>query len=422
MSYPVWHPFTEMSHFNQNPLILTKGSGVYVYDDKNNGYLDVNAGLWSVSLGYGRTDILEEMMSQASAISCVPLFDRAHQPAIDYAHKLLAKLNGDFSMMFYTSGGSEAIETAMKISRTYHILTGHPQKSRIGHLKNSYHGVSLGALSVMGIEAIRSGIGPLPPDTFQIPLPSKTIQIDWTTVFKDIQKHITEQQLDTVAAIILEPIIAAGGIIPIPNELIHQLKQFCAAHNILLILDEIVTGFGRTGALFAYQETGIVPDMVVVGKGITSGYAPLGGVLVIEPITAPFKVPGVAFNHGFTQGGHVTACAAASKTLDILEQEEIFKQVKNNEEYFLSTLQTLMNEFDFIEQVRGRGYLYGIKIADAHDAMNFAPLARKHGVLFRRPAEDNVIPIGPPLIANREVIDEITQRLRKIFSEYHARS
>ena len=418
MSYSVWHPFTNMGEFLEDPLILTKGKGINLYDDQGNCYLDVNACLWSLSLGYGRQDIIEAMMNQAQELSCLPLFGRAHQAAVDYAEKLLDCLNGDFSKIFYTSGGSEAIETALKISRAYHCVTGNPQKTKVAHFSNSYHGVSLGALSVMGIPSIRKNVGPIPPDSFEIPLSYDIDAANWSEYFEKIEYYILAQNVETVAAIIIEPVIAAGGIIPIPPQLIQALKLFCAQHNILLILDEIVTGYGRTGHLFAYHDIGIIPDLITVGKAITSGYAPLGGVLVSAKIAEPFMTKDVTLNHGFTHGGHPIACAAASKTLDILHDENILNHVQNNADYFYQQMQALDDTFEIVEQVKGRGYMYGVKLVDEHDAANLAPFARKYGLLFRRPAENNVIPVVPPLVSTRQEIDDIATRLRTILKEY----
>jgi len=418
VSYSVWHPFTNMGEFVENPLILTKGKGIYLYDKQGNCYLDVNACLWSLSLGYGREDIIEAMMNQAREIACLPLFSRAHQAAVDYADQLLGYLNGDFSKIFYTSGGSEAIETAIKMSRAYHCVTGNPQKTKVGHFSNSYHGVSLGALSIMGIPSIRKNVGPIPPDSFKIPMSYEINQDNWTEYLDKIEQAILAQNVETVAAIVIEPVMAAGGIIPIPPQLIQALKKFCVTHNILLILDEIVTGYGRTGKLFAYQGMGIVPDLITVAKAITSGYAPLGGVLVTAKIAEPFMTTDATLNHGFTHGGHPIACAAASKTLDILHSEGIFNHVKDNADYFYQQMQALDDEFEIVEQVWGCGYMYGVKLVDEHDAANLAPFARKYGLLFRRPAENNVIPVVPPLVSTRQDIDDIASRLRTILKEY----
>jgi adenosylmethionine-8-amino-7-oxononanoate aminotransferase len=407
-----------MGEFLEDPLILTKGKGINLYDDQGNCYLDVNACLWSLSLGYGRQDIIEAMTNQAQELSCLPLFGRAHQAAVDYAEKLLTCLNGDFSKIFYTSGGSEAIETALKMSRAYHCVTGNPRKTKIAHFSNSYHGVSLGALSVMGIPSIRKNVGPIPPDSFEIPLSYDINPANWSEYLEKIEYYILAQDVETVAAIVMEPVIAAGGIIPIPPQLIQAIKQFCVEHNILLILDEIVTGYGRTGHLFAYQDIGIIPDLITLGKAITSGYAPLGGVLVSAKIAEPFMTKDVTLNHGFTHGGHPIACAAASKTLDILHDEGILNHVKDNADYFCQQMQTLDDEFEIVEQVWGRGYMYGVKLVDQHDAANLAPFARKYGLLFRRPAENNVIPVVPPLVSTRQDIDDIATRLRTILKEY----
>ncbi|NES07171.1 MAG: aspartate aminotransferase family protein [Okeania sp. SIO2F4] len=230
--------------------------------------------MWSLSLGYGREDIIEAMMNQAREIACLPLFSRAHQAAVDYADRLLDYLNGDFSKIFYTSGGAEAIETALKISRAYHCLTGNPQKTQVGHLSNSYNGVSLGALSIMGIPSIRKNVGPIPADSFEIPMSYEINQDNWTEYLDKIEQVILAQNVDNVAAIVIGPVIAAGGIIPIPPPLIRELKNFCLTHNILLILDEIVTGYGRTGDLFAYQGMGIVPDLITVAKALHQAMLP----------------------------------------------------------------------------------------------------------------------------------------------------
>lgn len=406
-----------MNQFRKDPLIITRGEGSYVYDDQGNQYLDAISGLWNVNLGYSRSDINDFMFESVRDVASVTLFGRTHKMAIEYSERLLNRLNNDFETIFYTNSGSDAVETAIKISRAYNALVGNEEKMKIGHFENSYHGVSLGALSVMGISKNLENMGPTVTDSFQMPKPKK--ELTYKENWKRMKQALDDQNPDSIAAVIVEPILGAGGIIPVTKELLREIRTYCSNHNIVLIFDEVVTGFGRVGDIFAYKKYGVKPDLMTLGKGITSGYAPLGAVLVSKKIYEPFMQPNVMFRHGFTAGGHPISCAAALKTLDILESEGIYEKVQGKESDLVDVFKKLINEFDFVDSYRGEGFMYAIELNSnlSGIANKIAEIGKDNGFIYR-PIEGEVVVIMLPLNSGYDVIQDLYEKLRKTFRNY----
>lgn len=419
LDYKIWNSFSFMNQFRKDPLIITRGEGSYVYDDQGKQYLDAISGLWNVNLGYSRSDIKDFMFESVRDVSSVTLFGRTHKVGIEYSERLLNRLNNDFETIFYTNSGSDAVETAIKISRAYNVLIGNDEKMKIGHFENSYHGVSLGALSVMGISKNLEDMGPTATGSFQMPKPKK--ELTYKENWQRTKEVLDNQNPDTIAALIVEPILGAGGIIPVTKELLQEIRAYCSNHNIVLIFDEVVTGFGRVGDIFAYKKYGVKPDLITLGKGITSGYAPLGAVLVSQEIYEPFMQPNVMFRHGFTAGGHPISCAAALKTLDILDSEGIYDKVQEKENDLLDVFKNLTKEFDFVDSYRGEGFMYAIELNPQLSgiAKEVAEIGKANGFIYR-PIEGEVVVIMLPLNSGRDVIHDLYEKLHKTFLDYQS--
>jgi adenosylmethionine-8-amino-7-oxononanoate aminotransferase len=416
MKYSLWNNFSDMADFITNPLIITRGEGSYVYDQNHKEYVDAISGIWNVNLGYSRKDIIDYMYEKSNEVTGVSLFGRAHQIGIEYANELLSKLDNDFDAVFYTTGGSDAVETAIKISRSFFYHLGKEEKYKIAHFENSYHGVSYGALSVMGINGNTAGAGPMLPGTITLPKPTSVESSD--VHWEIIERKLNNENPDTIAAIIVEPILGAGGIIPVETIILKKLREYCNRHDIILIFDEVVTGFGRTGNLFAYKMHNVKPDLITVAKGITAGYAPLGGVLVSEKIYNLFKTNHIVLRHGFTFGGHPISCAAAYKTLRILLEENVVDHVRQKEELLQKYLLELCFEFDLVQEVRGKGFMYGLKLDNKIQgiAKTVSAKAQENGLLYR-PAEEEVVVVMPPLTSDENVLKDIYTKLQKTLQE-----
>ena len=331
----LWLNFTNFTTFDKLPFIVASGNGTYVYDTSKKKYLDIISGIWNAGLGYSRQDIIDEMNYQMNKLPLTSLFGRAYPLLIEYSEKLL-KLAPEFSKVFYGTGGSDSVETALKVARLFYYEQQKYKKVKIGHFAMSYHGVSLGAMNVMGEEPNREGCVLDIENYFTLPLPDNN---DGDNVFRELDKLNSEE----ISAIIIEPIIGSGGIIEFPKEFLTLLREYTKNNDILLIFDEVVTGFGRTGSMFAYQGLEIVPDILVLAKNITAGYAPLGATLFSDTIVSIFKNKKLL--HGYTNAGSVVGVAAANKVLDIFESDDAvcYYEIKTNR-YII-----LYNDLDLVK-------------------------------------------------------------------------
>lgn len=351
----LWLNFTNFTTFDKSPFVVNSGKGTYVYDSENKEYLDVISGIWNAGLGYSRQDIIDEMNYQMNKLPLTSLFGRAYPLLIEYSEKLL-KLAPEFSRVFYGTGGSDSVETALKVARLFYYEQKKYKKVKIGHFTMSYHGVSLGAMNVMGEEPNREGCVLDTENYFTLPLPDNN---NGDNVFRELERLNSEE----ISAIIVEPIIGSGGIIEFPKEFLTSLREYTKNNDILLIFDEVVTGFGRTGAMFAYQGLEIVPDILVLAKNITAGYAPLGATLFSDKIVSIFKDKKLL--HGYTNAGSVVGVAAANKVLDIFESENILENVNKQSELILEKLTELQKKYSsLIHSIKGRGLMLGIQLVN----------------------------------------------------------
>ncbi len=326
------HPVSNLRHIQQHgALPIARGQGVHVWDTDGNRYLDGFAGLWNVNVGHGRKELAAVMASQAEKIAFFPTFyGLATPPAIQLASKLANMLPGTLNHINFTSGGGESNESAFKIARYYWHLKGKPKKSKILSRRSAYHGVSTGTLAATGIAAFHEGFGAPAPGFVHLTAPypfrnghGLSEEAFVAKLVAELEETIAREGADTIAAFIGEPIQGAGGVIVPPHGYWPAVAAVLKRHQILLILDEIITGFGRTGAMFGMQHFGIDPDIATFAKGITSGYIPLGAVAVTDAIFDVMARPNRLFMHGFTYSGHPVACAVALRNLQIVEEERL---------------------------------------------------------------------------------------------------
>ena len=306
------HPFAKPTRTDFRTLV--RGQGSVVYDNHGNQYIDAMASLWYCAVGHGRSDMAEAIARQAGTLAAYSTFDPfTNEPAEELAQKLVAIGPIPKSRIFFTSSGSESVDTAMKLARLAHVQAGHPERTLIISRQRGYHGTTYGGTSAQGIPPNREGYGPLVGDVEQV-------------AADDIEAMATlmAQRGNTIAAVLVEPLQGAGGVFPPQDGYLQSLRRLCDQHGAFLIFDEVISGFGRLGTWFAADHYKVVPDLMTFAKAVTSGYQPLGGVFVGPAVRAPLEADANFFlRTGFTYSGHPTACAAALKNIEILEREDL---------------------------------------------------------------------------------------------------
>jgi putrescine---pyruvate transaminase len=425
----ILHPATPLkSHSEEGPKILVEGHGIYVKDLEGRQFIDGLAGLWNVNIGHGRTEIGAAMREQSDKLAFAPsFFGFSNLPAIALAKKLIDMTPPRLTRVFYTSGGSESNESAFKIARYYFKLNGQPDRVKIISRHQAYHGMSMGALSATGITSHRDMAGPLVPGFHFIPAPhcyrcelGLTYPTCELACARALEQKIQEEGPETVAAFIGEPIMGAGGAIVPPPEYWPMIEAICRKYGVLLILDEVMTGFGRTGKRFALEHWDLQPDMLSLAKGISSGYVPLGASIITEEIYRDLldKAPaGAPFPHGFTYNGHPVACVAALKNLDILDQEHLVEQAAEVGAYFQERLRTFA-DYPLVGDVRGMGLLAGVELVrDKPSKEPFEPIgtagalvatkAFERGLICRAIAD--TVAFAPPLCITQSQVDDVLQ-------------
>ncbi|MGZ4573142.1 MAG: aspartate aminotransferase family protein, partial [Blastococcus sp.] len=376
---------------------------------------------------------------QAEQLAFFPLWSYAHPAAIELSQRLAAEAPGDLNRVFFTTGGSEAVETAWKVAKQYFKLIGKPSKTKVISRAVSYHGTTHGALSITGVPAIKAAFEPLVPGTFRVP----NTNIYRAPVFGEdpkafgrwaadqIEAQILVEGPDTVAAVFLEPVQNAGGCFPPPPGYFDRVREICDRYDVLLVSDEVICAFGRLGTTFGCDKFGYVPDMITCAKGMTSGYSPIGAMIASDRVMEPFLRPGVTFPHGYTFGGHPVSCAVAMANLDIVEDEQLNQHVRENEGAFRTTLEKLL-DLPIVGDVRGDGYFYAIELvkdqqtrerfdADERERLlrGFLPKALLDAGLYCRADDrgDSVIQLAPPLICGQPEFDEMESILRAVLTE-----
>jgi adenosylmethionine-8-amino-7-oxononanoate aminotransferase len=433
----VWGHFTTIKLPGVDAYrIMERGEGCYVWDTDGNRYLDGLAGLFTVQVGHGRAELAAAAASQAETLAYFPLWSYAHRPAVELAARLASYAPGDLNRVFFTTGGSEAVESAWKLARQYFRLQGKPHKYKAVSRYLSYHGTSLGALAITGVPAFREPFEPVTPGGFHCANTNQyrchlchgSCNLGCAT---DIEQMILREGPDTVAAVFVEPVQNAGGCFTAPDEYFAEVRAICDRYDVLMVSDETICAYGRLGEMYASTRIGYQPDIITSAKGLTSGYSPLGAMVVSDRLAEPFVGRDVSFMHGFTFGGHPVSCAVALANLDIIEREGLLEHVKANEAGFRHTLESL-SDIPIVGDVRGKGFFYGIEIVkdratketftkdESRDLLRgfISNRLLELGLLCR--ADDRgepVIQLSPPLIAGPEQFEEIGGILRKLLTE-----
>jgi adenosylmethionine-8-amino-7-oxononanoate aminotransferase len=431
----LWMAFTRMGAYAEADVpIIIRGDGCYVWDEHGNRYLDGLSSLFCANLGHGRADIARAGAEQAERIDYFSTWSYAHPPAIELAAKLASLAPGDLNRVFFTSGGSESVESALKLARSYHKLTGHPNKTKVVAREIAYHGSSLGALSATGIPALRTPFEPFTPGGVHVPntnlyrLPEGS---DPMRLAEAVRDRILFEGPETVAAVIMEPVQNAGGCFTPPDGYFQRIREICDEFHVLMISDDVICSFGRLGTWFGAQRYDYQPDVITTAKGITGAIAPLGGLIVSDRVAAPFMDGAEMFLHGFTFAGHPIAATVALAAIDAYEREEILEHVRANEAPFRAMLESL-RDIPIVGDVRGAGYFQAIELVKDRDTKETfdddeaETLLRGFlsGELFRRglicradDRGDPVIQLSPPLIAGPEQFEEIEAVLRPVLEE-----
>lgn len=427
------HPFTDHKDLRTaGSRIITRAEGPFIYDSEGNEILDGMAGLWCVNLGYGRHELAEAAYQQMKELPYYNSFFKCSTPTPVLLSKKLAELAPkNVNQVFYGSSGSEANDTAVRLVRHYWVLEGKPQKNRIISRKSAYHGstiagTSLGGMSLMHQQlngAVPNIVHVMMPYAYELALPGESDHDFGLRAAKAIEDAILEAGPENVAAFIGEPIMGAGGVKIPPMSYWPEVQRICRKYDVLLMLDEVITGYGRTGEWFAAQAFGIEPDTITTAKALTSGYQPLSALLVGDRIAATLVDKGGEFFHGYTYSGHPVACAVALKNLELIEQEGLVERVRNDTgPYFAEMLRERIAPHGLVGEARSFGLMGAIEIVkDKATRERFpgdgkaAAVVRDHAIangMMLRATGDTMI-LSPPLIWTRETVDMAGERILK---------
>jgi adenosylmethionine-8-amino-7-oxononanoate aminotransferase len=437
----LWLHFTRMSSYaDQDVPVIVRGEGQYVFDQNGKRYLDGLAGLFVSQIGHGRTEVAEAGARQASELAYFPLWSYAHPQAIELAERLSAMAPGDLNRVFFTSSGSEAVESAWKLAKQYFKAVGQPARYKVLSRSIAYHGTSLGALAITGLPGIKEPFEPLPPGGVRVPntnfYRAPSFVADDVTEFglwaaDEIERAIQREGEDSVAAVFLEPVQNSGGCFPPPPGYFQRVREICDKYGVLLVSDEVICAFGRLGYYFGSERYGYHPDIITFAKGVTSGYAPLGGMMVSDRLMEPFSEGQSTFLHGVTFAGHPVSCAVAMANLDVFEKEDLLGNVRAHEGAFRATLEKL-NDLPIVGDIRGDGYFYGIELVkDKASRTTFSDDESERllrgflshalfdaGLICRADDRgDPVIQLSPPLTCTQEHFDEMEQILRAVLTQ-----
>ena len=435
----LWLQMSRMGSYsetNEVP-IMVRGEGTWVYDANGTKYFDGLSGLFTNALGHGRTDIAAAAAEQMSEMAFFPLWTYANPKAIELAEKIASLTPGDLNRVFFTTGGGEAVESAWKLARQYHRIRGDTDRYKVISRDVAYHGTTMGALTITSLASYRQQFEPLVPGAVKVPPTNfyrATEHGDDLAAFglwaaEQIEEAILREGPETVAAVFLEPVQNAGGCFTPPPGYWQKVREICDRYGVILVSDEVICAFGRIGTWFGGQKYDYVPDIITVAKGLTSGYAPLGAMIVSDRLAEPFQHD-ESFMHGFTWAGHPVSCAVALKSIDIMESEHVLENVRANEEYFHQNLLAL-KDIPIVGDVRGTGYFWGIELVkdqetketwQGEDAERLlrgyvSPEMFRRGLICRSDDRgDPVVQLAPPLISTREDIDLMVGILREVFT------
>ena len=436
----IWGHFTRLAGAQRDGLpIIERGEGAYVYDAAGRKFLDSLSGLFTVNIGHGRTELAEAARAQTEKLAYFPLWSYTTEPAARLAGRLAELAPGDLNRVFFTTGGGEAVESAWKLAIQYFAAIGQPSRRKVISRDYAYHGTSLGALSITGIPALREPFEPLLPNAVKIrntnhyrcatcsQLPACTLDCA-----DDLERRILAEGPETVAMVIMEPVQNTGGTLVPPDGYWTKVRETCDKYGILLVSDEVICAFGRLGHMFASDRFGYQPDMITFAKGVTSGYAPLGGVMVSDRIAGPFlEESNRVFMHGLTFGGHPVSCAVALANLDVMENDDICGNVLRHEELFDDVMASL-SHLPIVGDVRGCGYFRVAELVSNKETRQtftddesewllrtvVSPMLYDAGLICRADDRaDPVVVLSPTLICGEQELEFIRTTLTSVFTE-----
>ena len=398
-----WHPFADMGSVEATgELAIVRGEGAYVYDSEGRRYFDATAGLWYCNVGHGRAEIAAAAAEQLRTIAAYNNYGDLTTPAAsELAERVAALVPMPGCKVFFCSGGSDAVDSAAKLARRYWYELGRPEKTVVVSRTRAYHGVNAFGTSIGGIPSNRDGFGPL--------LESAQVEWDSSAALADAIDALGAQR---VAAFFCEPVIGAGGVLAPPAGYLEEVRRICRDRDVLFVADEVITGFGRCGTWFASERFALDPDLITCAKGITSGYVPLGAVVVSASVAEPFFRPGVMWRHGYTYSGHAGACAAALANLDLIEREQLVGRAAELEVELAAALAPLVDHPRVREVRAGTGVLAAVSLVDGDPALPGRTLGqlRARGVLSRVLA-DGALQISPPFVSTREDFDALASAI-----------
>ena len=420
-----WMPFTANRQFKKAPRLLARAEGMYFWTHDGRQILDGSAGLWCVNAGHARPKIVKAIAEQAAELDFAPPFQMAHPKAFELAEKVVQIAPKGLSKVFFTNSGSESVDTALKIALAWHRVRGEGHRTRLIGRERGYHGVNFGGISVGGMVGNRKMFGvmlagvdhirhthDLARNAFSVGQPEHGAELA-----DDLERLCQLHDPSTIAAVIVEPVAGSTGVLLPPKGYLQRLREICDRHGILLIFDEVITGFGRTGQPFAAQTFGVTPDLMCVAKGLTNGCVPMGGVLVKQHIHDAFMTGPehlIEFFHGYTYSAHPLACAAGLGTLETYEDEGLLTRGTQMQAYFGEAVHSLKGLPNVID-IRNIGLVGGIELQPiagepGKRAFNvFLDCYEKQGLLIRTTGD--IIALSPPLIIERAQIDRIVETL-----------
>lgn len=413
-------------------LIVERSEGCYIWDDHGNRYLDGNSGLFCVNMGHGRQDLADVAAQQLRQLSYATNWSAAHPPSAEAAALIAELAPGDLEVVFFVNSGSEANESAIKFAREYHLGHGQPERVKVIGRHMAYHGTTLGALSLTGIPQFRAPFMPLLPWFVHVPNTygyedEGDVPVRELSCVRAIEETILAEGPETIAMLVAEPVQNVGGILIPPDGYWQELRRMCDQYGILLCADEVICGFGRLGYWFGSERNGVVPDIITFAKGVTSGYAPLGGMIVREPLVDRLLDSEIAtFTHGVTWGGHPMSTAIAAANIRAMRDERVLENVRELSPFLAAELNGIAGRQHMVKAVRGTGYLFGLELMASRDdgieytAEQKAAMSREvlprllqaNGLMTR--ADDRgpaMISVSPPLVADRAVLTDLLERL-----------
>ncbi|MFL6624645.1 MAG: aspartate aminotransferase family protein [Sulfurifustis sp.] len=425
-----WMPFTANRQFKSAPRLLVSAKDMHYFSHDGRKILDGTSGLWCVNAGHCREPIAAAIRRQAGTLDFAPPFQMGHPQAFELAGRIAEITPGDLDHVFFTNSGSEAVDTALKIALAYHRMRGEGSRTRLIGRERGYHGVNFGGVSVGGIGLNRRNFGPGLPGTDYLPHThdleknafSRGMPAWGAQLADDLDRLVALHDASTIAAVIVEPVAGSTGVLVPPQGYLQRLRTICDKHGILLIFDEVITGFGRAGAAFGAERFGVLPDIMTIAKGVTNAAVPMGAAIVRKHIHDAFMTgpdPAIEFFHGYTYSGHPLACAAALATLDVYRDEGIFENAKALSPLWEDAVHSLKGAPNVID-LRNMGIMAGIELAPRTEA----PAARAYevfvrcyqrGLLVRQTGD--IIALSPPLILKKQHINEIFGILGEVLRE-----